>query len=131
MRTDPRVACANSKELWGWAFLHDLIAHPLMALTNYSRASLRFHDWTSFHAWPRAVLSQGAAAVWMIPSRFGDLEAIEVAPRCWRVKHPAVDHAIVLGADDAVAAAEQAEAWFQTLADEFGGRFAPREGGAP
>lgn len=54
MRTDPRKACANEKENWLWAILHDGIAHPLMALTNYSMASVLFHDWTSQKAWPRA-----------------------------------------------------------------------------
>ena len=53
MRTDPRIACANEHELFWWAILHDLIAHPFMALTFYSGLSLRFHDWTSRHAWPR------------------------------------------------------------------------------
>lgn len=53
MKTDPRIACANERELFWWAILHDLVAHPLMALTFYSALSLRFHDWTSKHAWPR------------------------------------------------------------------------------
>lgn len=34
MRIDPRKACANTEEKWFWAFIHDLIAHPIMALTN-------------------------------------------------------------------------------------------------
>lgn len=53
MRTDPRKACANEKESWLWAILHDGIAHPLMALTNYSIASVALHDYTSQKAWPR------------------------------------------------------------------------------
>ena len=55
MKTDPRVACKNIKERWIWAVIHDLIAHPFMALTFYSNLSLRFHDWTSYRAWPREV----------------------------------------------------------------------------
>lgn len=54
MRTDPRAACANAEERWIWAFIHDAVAHPFMALTNWSRPALTFHDWTSHRAWPRA-----------------------------------------------------------------------------
>lgn len=53
MRTDPRAACANAEERLGWAVVHDAIAHPLMALTNYSGWAVAFHDWTSHRAWPR------------------------------------------------------------------------------
>ncbi len=53
MRTDPRKAYANEQEAAFWAALHDLVAHPLMVLTWYSRLSLTFHDWTSRRAWPR------------------------------------------------------------------------------
>lgn len=55
MRTDPREACANERQRLGWALVHDGLAHPLMALTGYCKLSLRFHDWTSHKAWPRAV----------------------------------------------------------------------------
>lgn len=53
MRTDPRVACANERQRFWWAVLHDLVAHPLMALTGWSKWALRLHDWTSHRAWPR------------------------------------------------------------------------------
>lgn len=53
MRTDPRVACKNREEDWLWALIHDLVAHPFMALTLWSRVSLQFHDWTARKAWPR------------------------------------------------------------------------------
>lgn len=53
MRTDPREACANERQHLLWAIVHDGLAHPLMALTGYCKASLRFHDWTSHKAWPR------------------------------------------------------------------------------
>ena len=54
MMTDPRKACANTEENLVWALIHDGIAHPLMASTLFSKWSLRFHDWTSQRAWPRA-----------------------------------------------------------------------------
>lgn len=47
--TDPREACANAEEA-AWAFVHDAIAHPLMALTAWSACAVRFHDWTSARA---------------------------------------------------------------------------------
>lgn len=53
MRTDPNKACANKQERLLWALLHDGIAHPLMAITLFSRWSLWFHDLTSQLAWPR------------------------------------------------------------------------------
>lgn len=53
MKTDPRDACKHQRQRLCWALLHDLVAHPLMALTLYSRWSIRFHDWTSHKAWPR------------------------------------------------------------------------------
>lgn len=51
--TDPRRACANKEERLLWALLHDGVAHPLMALTLFSRWAVAFHDWTSQRAWPR------------------------------------------------------------------------------
>ena len=53
MKTDPNKACVNPKEYPIWAFLHDAISHPLMALSGYSKWSLKFHDYTSKRAWPR------------------------------------------------------------------------------
>jgi len=34
-----------------WEFIHNLLAHPLMALTLSSKLSIRFHDWTARKAW--------------------------------------------------------------------------------
>lgn len=51
--------------------------------------------------------------------------AVEVQPKFWRIQHPNMDNALVLYGDDAVAILEQAEAYFQSLADEFGGPFLP------
>jgi hypothetical protein len=51
-RIDPNRACSRPGYL-GWALLHDAVAHPLMALTGYSRLGVAFHDFTSRRAWPR------------------------------------------------------------------------------
>lgn len=53
MKTDPNKACTNLEEKAFWAFVHDALAHPLMALTGWSAWSRRFHDYTSHRAWPR------------------------------------------------------------------------------
>lgn len=53
MKTDPNKGCKNQTEKLGWAVLHDLVAHPVMALTGYSNISMRFHNYTSHKAWPR------------------------------------------------------------------------------
>lgn len=53
MKTDPNKGCANQEQRLFWALVHDGVAHPIMALTNYSPWSLRFHDFTSHKAWPR------------------------------------------------------------------------------
>lgn len=50
--TDPRLACGNTQQHCFWAFVHDAVAHPLMALTGWCRASLWLHDFTSHRAWP-------------------------------------------------------------------------------
>lgn len=53
MKTDPNEGCNDKEERAGWAFLHDAVSHPFMALTGYSRWSIRFHNYTSNKAWPR------------------------------------------------------------------------------
>jgi hypothetical protein len=53
MKVDPNSACVTLVEDRKWAMVHDAIAHPLMALSGYSRWALRFHDWTSRKAWKR------------------------------------------------------------------------------
>jgi len=37
-----------------WAFIHNLVAHPLLALTGGARWADRFHDYTAGKAWPRS-----------------------------------------------------------------------------
>lgn len=32
---------------WAFAFLHDAVAHPLLALTGCAGWAVRFHEWTS------------------------------------------------------------------------------------
>ena len=53
MKTDPNRHCIKFKQDTKWAIVHDFIAHPLMALTFYSRWSIIFHNWTSHKAWER------------------------------------------------------------------------------
>lgn len=53
MKTDPNKACTNKKQNIFWAVVHDLVSHPLMAVSGYSKWSLSFHNWTSHKAWPR------------------------------------------------------------------------------
>lgn len=124
MRTDPRAACSNDRELLGWAILHDLVAHPLMALTCWSRLSLRFHDWTSFRAWPRVKPEKLRQPVTIRTAHFGALQAREVARNVWSVDHPRVSHTLTTTAGDAVDAVALAERWFDDLATEHGGNFA-------
>ena len=127
MKTDPRQACANAREKLVWALVHDFIAHPLMAVTLYSRPALRFHDFTSHRAWPRVAVDQ--VPVTMVHSRrYGVLMVRQVQPGVFATEHPTVAHTAVTNAGDAIEAAEKAEAWFDMLDREFGGCFRP--GGA-
>jgi hypothetical protein len=117
MRTDPRSACANEKELLFWAVVHDLIAHPLMALTCYSKLSLRFHDWTSQRAWPRD--TRTLVSVKVRSKRFGTLTVESSRPNMFRVYHGLMDHTFCMRATDVSDAVEQAEAWFTDLAQDI------------
>lgn len=118
MRTDPRKACANEKQLLGWAIVHDLIAHPFMVLTGYSRASLRFHDATSQRAWPRLVIAN-ERRVFSIPNdRFGTFQVTRLAARgFYEVQHPIINHRLIVKADGVADAADQADEWFASLTD--------------
>lgn len=122
MKTDPRAACSNEKEALLWAIIHDLIAHPLMGLTLYSKASLRFHDFTSHRAWPRVLPSQHEEFA-MQSARFGAIKARWIGGQFYAFDHPTVSHTFVTNAADAVEAMEKAETAFGVLADEFGGAF--------
>lgn len=117
MRTDPRKGCANERELLGWAILHDLIAHPFMVVTGYSRLSLRLHDYTSHKAWPRATVAP--ARTWRIKSaRFGTLEISEIQPPgCYSVRHGRILHTLRVKAADRHDAQRQAEEWFASLVE--------------
>ena len=126
MRTDPRAACANAVERFGWALLHDAFCHPLMALSGWSGWSLRLHDWTSHRAWPRVVPELASAVV--VPSaRWGALPVRRTADGLYTVTHPTVAHSYTTPADDAVHAVEIASLWFDGLARDFGGAFAANE----
>lgn len=53
MKLDPNTLCdTGPKQNIGWAIFHDLVAHPLLVITFYSVASVKFHNWTSLKAWP-------------------------------------------------------------------------------
>lgn len=116
MRTDPRKACANERQLLVWAVVHDLVAHPLMVITGYSRASIRFHDATSVRAWPRA---QGSALqpVWIASDRYGLLRVTEKPGGFFEIEHGRIFHTFVVKATDITQAIEQAEEWFGSLAE--------------
>lgn len=124
MRTDPRAACVNEQEKFWWAVLHDLVAHPLMALTNWSRWSLRFHDWTSYYAWPRVRPKKYGQTVTVNTLHFGALTARMVGENVWTIPHPKVAHALTVTAGDGIEAVSLAERWFDELAEEYGGNFA-------
>lgn len=121
MRTDPRRACANTDENLFWAIVHDLLSHPLMALTLYSGFALRFHDWTSHRAWPR--VSATPVSCHLVRSDFGTVEVCDLGSNVWSVKHPNVHHCFVTNATTPWSAARKAGGWFRILADEFGGDF--------
>lgn len=118
MRTDPRKACANEKQLLGWAIVHDLIAHPFMVLTGYSRISLRFHDTTSRMAWPRDTRAPVPFEIAVVPSdRWGLLLVTRTAAGFYEIKHPVLAHRFGVKAADISHAVEQAEEWFASLVE--------------
>ena len=54
MKLDPNNYCVTYKQNLFWAIVHDVIAHPLMALTFYKiKLFIKFHDYTSHLAWKR------------------------------------------------------------------------------
>lgn len=112
MRTDPRAACANDRERKGWAIVHDLLAHPLMAITLWSRWSLAFHDWTSNRAWPRS-----AVAVKPVPveTLLGIAWVADLGDGIWSVTHPFINHTFRTKADDIDDAVRISVEWFCSL----------------
>lgn len=124
MRTDPRKACDSGREVFLWAFVHDLIAHGLMAIFLWSKWTLRFHNWTSEKAWPRRIKPEWPKKpVFLFSSERFSLVVQEVSAGRWKVKHPKVNHDVVVTSDNEFNAALQAKAWFDELGREFGGRF--------
>lgn len=126
MRTDPNTACANEEERARWAFVHDAISHPLMALTRWSKASLCFHDWTSRKAWPRPVEAAPASGA-HYSRALGCMvtaSALSTGDR-WEIVAP--DRSMRYGcvAKDALDALVRAEAWWRQYASEFEGNRTP------
>lgn len=118
MRTDPREACANEKQLLGWAIIHDLIAHPFMVLTGYSPVSLRFHDTTSRLAWPRTTTAIAPFEIAVVPNdRWGLLLVTRTPAGFYEIKHPIFAHRFGVRAINIDEAVEQAEEWFASLMD--------------
>lgn len=120
MMTDPRESCANARELWFWAAVHDLIAHPLMVLTWYSGPALAFHDFTSHRAWPREPQERPSAE---FITGFGRVRVVHCGGDFWRVYHGRVNHAVTVKARDEASALVLGQDWFWNLAQEFGGKF--------
>jgi hypothetical protein len=54
LKLDPNPLCQQPVERRLWAFIHDAICHPLVAITRYAGWAVRFHDYTSRLAWPEA-----------------------------------------------------------------------------
>lgn len=53
-KLDPNKYCVNYEQDFAWALIHDIIAHPLMALTLYKvQCFIDFHNFTSYRAWKR------------------------------------------------------------------------------
>lgn len=52
MKLDPNGTCDDPCSNVFWMLVHDGICHPLLVLTLYSEWAIRFHDWTSWKAWP-------------------------------------------------------------------------------
>lgn len=115
MKCDPSTACVSRNEVLRWAVVHDLIAHPFLALSGYARRAVRFHDWTSARAWPRPrkhlvlVAEYGLIRVWQDPM-----------PGFFRVDHPTIKHSLVCKADNAQQALDKGREWFASLRREVG-----------
>lgn len=115
MKTDPSKACPNEEQKFIWAFIHDFVSHPLMALTGWSALSLAFHDWTSHKAWPREMPVLAGS----------ELEFISGVGKVivYRFVHPKVNHHFVTTGTDKADAQRKANDWFIQLSIEFGGDF--------
>lgn len=53
MKVDPINHCVKFRQSLPWAIIHDLLAHPFMAMTGYSRIAIEFHNFSSHRAWKR------------------------------------------------------------------------------
>lgn len=122
MKLDPIIACPNETQLFGWAFLHDFVAHPFMAITLWSPWSLRFHNWTSLKAWPSARLIPPEFSHAWIPL-WHRADYRRVGQGLYEVLHPRVDHSFRCQAKDASEALSKAVVYFSELAAMYGGQF--------
>lgn len=64
MKLDPNACRVERREVLAWAVVHDLIAHPLLALGCYTRPVRWLHDATSALAWPRTLPGRGTRKDW-------------------------------------------------------------------
>ena len=56
MKIDPNNYCISFKQNLFWALIHDIIAHPLMAISLYKyKPFIIFHNYTSHKAWKRNI----------------------------------------------------------------------------
>jgi hypothetical protein len=117
MKTDPREACSTPNEDLWWALVHDGLAHPLMALTNYAGFAVRFHNWTSRKAWPKKPLPGALYCAWDT-ARHGIVRCFEASstdPCLFRVEHGVHDRVVVLQAPTCFLALEKGIAVFDWL----------------
>lgn len=113
MKLDPNRACQSENERLLWAILHDLIAHPFLAITLYSKVGRRFHDFTSHKAWPRGAGDYDHFTV--NSTSFGLVEGVKRKNGIWTISHPGIRHDVTVKAKSMSEALEKAEDWFKTL----------------
>lgn len=126
MKTDPIEACPNAEQHFGWAIVHDFIAHPLMAFSLWSSWALKFHNWTSSKAWPReeSPCLPDFVEVW-IPV-WHEVKFRHLHGDVYEVLHPNVSHSFRYQAENEMEALMKAFDHFNDLASRFGGQFLPR-----
>lgn len=122
MRTDPNEACTNTREDFFWAFVHDAVSHPLMALSLYSDWSLRFHNYTSHRAWPRVPSTSHAEGLvsWEDSKQRAYRLTWTRQEDFWTFRHPYINHDVTVKAPDLPAAYRQMDEWFMSLEEVLG-----------
>lgn len=112
MKTDKNIACRNPRQSFLFAAAHDLIAHPFMVLTGYSKLSRRFHDYTSERAFPRNMDHYINFSIYS--EEFGTLDGRKMKNGIWEISHPGIRVPIRFKASNIHAAIECAEEWFRS-----------------